>query len=167
MGASGSAWPIIEQAGTAGMTGNGDTRGTGATTIVRDRAPESGVFAPTVIADPPSGHGGGGPAESSVQPEPSAAGGGALPDIFGPGGLLNGSAGGPDDSGNTSPGPERPDNRSRVDRRGGDPNTDGRGRADRAFGGTGKTNDDGGANHGSDGHQTGGGGQHRRGGDRH
>jgi hypothetical protein len=146
MGASGPAWPIIEQAGTAGVTGNGDTRQTGTTTIVRDNAPEPAVLAPTVTADPPKGHGGGGgPAESSLQAEPPTAGGGALPDIFGS---------------------EGPDNRSRFDRRAGDRDTDGRGRADRGFGSPGKTSDGGSASRGSEDHQAGGGGRHRRGGGR-
>jgi hypothetical protein len=184
-----AAWPISEQAGTAGASGNVDTRQpapTGSTTIVRDRAPEPVVFAPTVTADPPSGHGGGGgPAESSVQAEPPGAGGGALSDMFGPGGLLNGLAGGPGDygtqgadrgdgpqgrgsgtggDGNTSPDSEGSDRPGRVGRPGSDRDTGGRGSAGRGFGRPGETGEAGRPGHrGSDG-QSGGGGQHRRGG---
>jgi hypothetical protein len=170
-----AAWPISEQAGTAPASGDGDTSQsaqTGTTTIVRDRAPEPGVFAPTVTADPPrGGHGGGGggPAESSVQPEPPAAGGGALSDMFGPGGLLNGLAGGAgggagNDANQREDGPDHPGRADRrIPRR-----TDGPGSAGgpgRGFGSPGKASDGGSGHRGSDG-QSGGGGQHRGGGGR-
>jgi hypothetical protein len=160
-----AAWPISEQAGTAGVTGNGDARQpaqTGTTTIVRDRAAEPDVFAPTVTADPSGGHGGGGgPAESSVQPEPPAAGGGELSGVFGPGGLLNGLAGGPGDSSDQRV-DDRPDLPRRADRPG-PRRIDGpgdAGGAGRGFARPGKTSDGGNGDRGNDG-QTGGGGQHR------
>jgi hypothetical protein len=174
-----AAWPISEQAGAAGVSGDGGAgqpAQSGTTTIVRDRAAEPGVFAPTVTADPPSGHGGGGPAESSMQPDPPAAGGGPLSGVFSPGGLLNDLAGGPSDSGsqevdprgdagaagNANPRADGPDRPGRADRPGAR-RTDSPGDAGGAGRGLrrpGKTSDGGSGNRGNGG-QTGGGGQHR------
>jgi hypothetical protein len=160
-----AAWPISEQAGTPGVSGNGDARQpaqTGTTTIVRDRAPEPGVFAPSVTADPSGGHGGGGPAESSVQPEPPAADGGQPSDLLDLGGLPDRLAGGPGEGGNPSldgtnsrevgntSDSDGADHPGRVDRPRGTQDTGGRDTGGRGSGG-----------------QTGGGSQHRGGESRH
>jgi hypothetical protein len=170
IGPTGPAWPISDQAATAGGSGDdgaGEPAQNGTTTRTRvgDRVPEPGAFAPSVTADPSSGHGGGGgPAESSAPPEPSAVGDGGVSGVFGPDGLLNGPAGGPGDDGNQDgvaggagryggegrdgsvvgnpyPGSKGPDHPGRVDRPGDARDTGGRGGAGRGFGSPGKGGD--------------------------
>lgn len=164
-----AAWPIIEQAGTVGMNGDDDARQptrAGTTTTVSDRAPEPGIFAPTVIADPSSGHGGGGPAESSVPPDPPADGDGVPPGGFDLGVLPDHPAGGPGDHGNPNAfGREggNTSNSGRGDRPRVNEDTGGRAR----FGGRGNRGEAGSGSHGGRDGQAGGGGQHRRDGSRH
>jgi hypothetical protein len=168
--ASGPAWPISQQALTDDGGGREPTQNA-TSTRVRDRAPEPGAFAPSVTAEPSGGPGGGGgPAESSMPDEPPAVGGGVLSGLFGPGGPLNGLAGGPGEAADTGDGSavggDGSGNRRAEHRDGAQGRNGGAGGVNRGSGISGKKGDAGRpGNRGSDG-QTGG-GQHRSGGGRH